>query len=133
SPGCSCPRHSSILLRWISTCAIQGSVGFGFPSSPAPGSLNILVRARGGEDMADMSEEQRRQRAAKRALNAALAAEAEDRRQEDKRQRWEAEGVYLTWEEFEADVPCRGCGQPWVDGLGDWPALIHLTAEKRVA
>ena len=33
--------------------------------------------------------------------------------------------------EFEAGVPCRGCGEPWLDGLGGWPPLLKMTPEQR--
>ncbi|HXC85152.1 MAG TPA: hypothetical protein VNV62_25175, partial [Trebonia sp.] len=37
----------------------------------------------------------------------------------------------LTRAEFEAGVPCRGCGEPWLDGLGGWPPLLDMTPEQR--
>jgi hypothetical protein len=37
----------------------------------------------------------------------------------------------LSWAELEADEPCRGCGQPLRDGLGDWPSLLNLTPDQR--
>jgi hypothetical protein len=49
----------------------------------------------------------------------------------DQRRRWEEEGTYLTRAEFEAGVPCRGCGEPWLDGLGSWPPLLKMTPEQR--
>lgn len=55
-------------------------------------------------------------RALKRARARAEQAEREVRRTRDRRRRWEEEGTYLTRAEFEAGVPCRGCGEPWVDG-----------------
>ena len=32
---------------------------------------------------------------------------------------------------MEAGEPCRGCGQPLLDGMGDWPPLLRLTPEQR--
>jgi hypothetical protein len=28
-------------------------------------------------------------------------------------------------------VPCRGCGEPWLDGLGGWPPLLDMSPEQR--
>ncbi|MFJ2844892.1 hypothetical protein ACIPD2_25100 [Streptomyces griseofuscus] len=81
--------------------------------------------------MAKLTEEQREQRAAARARQKALAAEEEDRRDNERRERWAQEGMRLTWEEFEAGEPCRGCGKPMYDRLGDWPPLLKLTEEER--
>ena len=47
-------------------------------------------------------ERARRQRAAKRALREALDAEAEDRRDRERRELWEREGMRLTWAEYVA-------------------------------
>lgn len=74
--------------------------------------------------MARMTDEQREQRAMLRARRAAEAAEEEDRRTEERRQQWLREGTYMTWDEIEAGEPCRGCGQPLLDGMGDWPPLL---------
>lgn len=70
-------------------------------------------------------------RALKRARARAEQAERDARRTRDQRRRWEEEGTYLTRAEFEAGVPCRGCGEPWVDGLGSWPPLLKMTPEQR--
>lgn len=37
----------------------------------------------------------------------------------------------LTWEEVMAGEPCRGCGEPMYDLLGDWPALMELSEDER--
>jgi hypothetical protein len=81
--------------------------------------------------MARMTDEQREQKALLRARRAAEAAEEEDRRTEERRQQWQREGTYMTWAEMEAGEPCRGCGQPLLDGTGDWPLLFQLTPEQR--
>lgn len=82
--------------------------------------------------MAKLTEEERQQRAATRGQQAALAAEQEDRRNSERRDRWVREGKRrLTWEEFEAEEPCRGCGKPWRDGLGDWSPLAKMGEEER--
>lgn len=69
-----------------------------------------------------------------RALKRARAEQAERdaRRTRDQQQRWQEEGTRLTRAEFETGVPCRGCGEPWLDGLGDWPPLLNMTPEQRV-
>ena len=81
--------------------------------------------------MAQMTSEEREQRALLRARRAAVVAEEEDRRLEERRQHWQREGAYLSWAELEAGEPCRGCGQPLLDGLGGWPPLNQLTPEQR--
>jgi hypothetical protein len=70
-------------------------------------------------------------RALKRARARAEQAEQDARRMRDQRRRWHEEGTPLTRAEFEAGVPCRGCGEPWLDGLGHWPALLDMTPEQR--
>jgi hypothetical protein len=81
--------------------------------------------------MAKLTEEQRQARAAKRAMREALAAEARDRRLRERDERWKREGVQLTWQEFEDGLPCRGCGDPMYDGLGDWWPLLKLSEAER--
>ncbi|MEV6207413.1 hypothetical protein [Kitasatospora sp. NPDC051914] len=81
--------------------------------------------------MSKLTEEQRQQRAAARAHREALAAEEDHRRREERSERWSREGVYLSWEEFRRGEPCRGCGDPMSDGLGDWPALLRMTEQER--
>lgn len=82
--------------------------------------------------MAKLTEEQKRQRAAKRALRSALEAEAGDRRRRERDERWKREGTCLSWAEYVAGEPCRGFGEPMHDGLGDWYPLMKLSeSEKR--
>ncbi|WP_316739064.1 hypothetical protein [Streptomyces sp. MK7] len=82
--------------------------------------------------MAKLTEEQRRQRAAKRAQRAALDAEAEDQRRRERDGLWKREGTRLTWAEYVAGEPCRGCGSPMRDDLGSWPPLMKMSeSEKR--
>ncbi|GAA2293767.1 hypothetical protein SVIO_072560 [Streptomyces violaceusniger] len=82
--------------------------------------------------MAKLTEEQKRQRAAKRALRSALDAEADDRRRREQDERWKREGTRLSWADYVAGKPCRGCGEPMQDGLGDWYPLMKLSeSEKR--
>ena len=81
--------------------------------------------------MAQMTSEQREHRALLRARRAAEAAEAEDRRLGERRRQWQCDGAYLSRAELEAGEPCRGCGQPLLDGLGDWYPLNQLTPEQR--
>lgn len=80
--------------------------------------------------MARMTDEQREQRTLLRARRAAEAAEEEDRRTEERRQQWQREGTYMSWAEIEAGEPCRGCGQPLLDGMGGWPPLLKLTPDR---
>ena len=81
--------------------------------------------------MAQMTSEQRMHSSLQRARRAAEAAEAEDRRLQERRQLWQRDGAYLSRAELEAGAPCRECGQPLLDGLGDWPPLSQLTAGQR--
>lgn len=81
--------------------------------------------------MVKVTAEQREQKALLRAHRAAQAAEEEDRRLEERQQQWQREGAYLSRAELKAGEPCRGCGQPLLDGLGDWPALNQLTPAER--
>ena len=69
-------------------------------------------------------------RALKRARARAEQAERDARRIRDQRRRWEAEGARLTRAEFKAGVLCRGCREPWLDGLGGWPPLLQITLEQ---
>ncbi|MCP9207183.1 hypothetical protein [Streptomyces cucumeris] len=78
-----------------------------------------------------MTEEQRQQRARARARSAALEAEEDDRRREEKNEEWKREGTYLSREEFEAGHPCRGCGEPILDGRGNQPPLLRMTPEEQ--
>jgi len=81
--------------------------------------------------MAKLSEEDKARRATNRRRHAALLAEEEDARQTRKRREWVANGTYLSREELEARVPCLGCGQPVIDGLGGWPLLMKLDDEQK--
>ncbi|WP_269857920.1 hypothetical protein [Streptomyces sp. RPT161] len=81
--------------------------------------------------MAKLTEAQRQQRAAARARREALEAEERDRRDTERREMWQREGMYLSWEEYQAGEPCRGCGEPMRDDLGDWPPLLRLTEEEK--
>lgn len=81
--------------------------------------------------MAQLTEEQKAQRAAARRHRAAIAAEGDAHRQERKRREWDANGTKLTRDEIEAGVHCRGCARPIIDGLGDWPPLMKLTEREK--
>lgn len=82
--------------------------------------------------MAELTEEQKAQRARTRKRNQALAAEAEHRRTEARHREWKEMGLRLTRAELEAGVPCRGCGLPIIDDLEPFPALMHLTDAQRL-
>lgn len=61
-----------------------------------------------------------------------LEAEADDRRRRERDEQWEREGIRLSWAEYVAGEPCRGCGLPMTNELGSWPPLMKLSeAEKR--
>jgi hypothetical protein len=77
------------------------------------------------------TSEQREHRALLRARRAAEAAEEDDRRLEERRQQWQRDGAYMSRAELEAGEPCRGCGRPLLDGLGDWYPLNQLTPGQR--
>lgn len=82
--------------------------------------------------MAKLSEEEKERRAVNRRRKAALAAEADAIRHDDKRREWAENGTRLTRAELEAGVACRGCGLAIIDGLGDRPALMKMTDEERL-
>ena len=79
--------------------------------------------------MAQLTEEQKAQRAAARRRTA--LAEGDALRRERKRREGDANGTQLTRDEIEAGVACRGCGQPSIDALGDWPPLMKLTEDEK--
>lgn len=81
--------------------------------------------------MARLTEEQKVRQAAARRRSAARAAEEDALGQERKRQEWNTNGTRLTRAELEAGVHCRGCGQPIIDGLSDWPPRMKLTDEEK--
>ncbi|MFF7812929.1 hypothetical protein ACFZCF_13610 [Streptomyces sp. NPDC007945] len=81
--------------------------------------------------MAKLTEEERQRRAAARARKKALEAEEQDRRDTARRELWAREGTRLTWAEFEAGEPCRGCGKPMYDRLGSWYPLMALSETER--
>ena len=81
--------------------------------------------------MAKLTEEQRQQRAAKRALRAALDAEADEQRDCERSELWKREATLLSWEEYRAGEPCRGCGEPMSDGLGNWWQTMKLSEPER--
>ncbi|WP_416442563.1 hypothetical protein AB3K78_09115 [Leucobacter sp. HNU] len=79
-----------------------------------------------------LTEQQKAERAAKRNMKNALAAEEHAHRQEAHRQEWQEKRMYLTREQAAARELCRGCGLPIMDGLGDWPPLMQLSDEERL-
>ena len=81
--------------------------------------------------MAKLSEEEKARRATDRRRHSAVLAEGEAARQTRKRREWLANGTYLSREELEARVPCRGCGKSIIDGLGEWPPLMKLNDEQK--
>ena len=81
--------------------------------------------------MAKLTEEQRQQRALARARKKALEAEEKDRLDRKRREMWRREGMYLSWEEYKAGEPCRGCGEPMMDGRGYWPGTMYLSEQER--
>lgn len=81
--------------------------------------------------MAKLTDEQKAARAAKRQMANALKEEERAHRNEAKRREWEEKGMYLSREQAAAGEPCRGCGLPVIDNLGDWPGTMYLTPEQR--
>ncbi|MCE7009977.1 hypothetical protein LWC34_45300 [Kibdelosporangium philippinense] len=81
--------------------------------------------------MAKLTEEEKARRALNRRRKAALEAEEDAIRWEEKQREWDANGTRLTWAELVARVPCRGCGLPVIDGRGGWPALLAMDDEQR--
>lgn len=79
-----------------------------------------------------LTEEQKAARAEKRRLTSAREEEARVHRAEAKRREWRENDMYLTREQAAAGEPCRGCGLPIVDDLGDWPGTMYLTPEEGV-
>lgn len=82
--------------------------------------------------MAKLTDEQKAERAAKRQLTNALKDEARAHRHEAKRREWREEGMYLTRAQAAEGEPCRGCGLPAIDNLGNWPGTMYLTPEQKV-
>lgn len=57
----------------------------------------------------------------------ALKEEAKAHRDEAKRRE---KGMYLTREQAAAEEPCRGCGLPVLDNLGNWPCTMYLPPRR---
>jgi len=79
-----------------------------------------------------LTEDQKRERAEKRRLSAALKEEEQAHRREANRREWHEKGMFLTRDQAAAGEPCRGCGLPVIDGLGSWLPLMHLSEKERV-
>lgn len=78
-----------------------------------------------------LTEQQKQARAEKRRMTNALKEEARAHRDEARRIEWREKGMYLTREQAAAGEPCRGCGLPVIDNLGDWGGTMYLTPEQR--
>ncbi|MBF6277325.1 MULTISPECIES: hypothetical protein [Nocardia] len=72
--------------------------------------------------MAKLTEEQRHQRAQAKIRAEAQDAEGRAGRRAARERLWEKARTRLSRAEFEAGVPCRGCGEPLL-GSGDEPAV----------
>jgi hypothetical protein len=79
-----------------------------------------------------LTEQQKQARAEKRRMTNALKEEARANRDEARRIEWREKRMYLTPEETAAGEPCRGCGLPVIDNLGDWGGTMYLTPEQRI-
>lgn len=79
-----------------------------------------------------LTEAQKTARTAKRRMTSALKEEVRAHRSETRRQEWRDQGMHLTRDEALAGEPCRGCGLPVIDNLGDWGGTMYLTLEERV-
>ncbi|MBK4347672.1 hypothetical protein [Lacisediminihabitans changchengi] len=78
-----------------------------------------------------LTEQQKQARAEKRRMMNALKEEARAHRDEARRIEWREKGMHLTREQAAAGEPCRGCGLPVIDNLGDWGGTMYLTPEQR--
>ncbi|WNV90357.1 hypothetical protein [Umezawaea sp. Da 62-37] len=81
--------------------------------------------------MAKLSEEEKARRALKRRRKAALEAEEDAVRRDNKQREWDVNGTRLTWDEYVAGASCRGCGLAISDGRGSWPVLLKMDAGQR--
>jgi hypothetical protein len=81
--------------------------------------------------VAKLTEEEKARRALNRRRKAALEAEKDALRCEEKQREWQENGTRLTWDEYVAGVPCRGCGQPINDRRGGWPLPINMDDKQR--
>lgn len=79
-----------------------------------------------------LTEEQKVARTEKHRMINALREEARAHRDEAKQREWREKAMYMTRDQAAAGEPCRGCGLPVIDNLGDWPGTMHLTDEQRV-
>lgn len=77
------------------------------------------------------TSEQKADRARKRQLAVALKEESRAKRLEAQSREWTTTGMYLSREEAANGEPCRGCGLPVIDNLGDWPATMYLSPVER--
>ncbi|THV43069.1 hypothetical protein [Glycomyces buryatensis] len=80
--------------------------------------------------MGKLTEEEKASRALARRRKEALYFEDLRRQDQQKRRGWEENGTFLSWEEYEAGKPCRGCGLPLKDGLGELPFPAYRTEEQ---
>lgn len=81
--------------------------------------------------MAKPTAEQKRARALARARREALEWEERDRRSREQAELWKREGTYLTYEEYQAGEPCRGCGEPLLDRAG--PGRTNMVDAESIA
>lgn len=77
-----------------------------------------------------LSDEETARRAQERCRREAIEAERDAIRFETRRREWAENGTYLTAEEVEAGVACRGCGFPVNDGLGAGVPPVRMTPEQ---
>lgn len=65
----------------------------------------------------------------------AIVLETEERalRREKKHREWNALRMHLSYDDAATGVPCRACGQPVIDHLGDWPVTLERTTEEQIA
>ncbi|MEV7874189.1 hypothetical protein [Microbacterium sp. NPDC089188] len=82
--------------------------------------------------MPKLTKGQKAARAAKRHMTNALKEEVRAHRDEAKRREWRKKGMCLTREQAAAGERCRGCGLPFIDNLGSWPATMYLTPEQKI-
>lgn len=78
-------------------------------------------------------QERRFQRERTRARDKALRAEEDHLRNQAQSERFKRENMYLTWEEYQAGEPCRGCGKPLMDQQDTELPPNKLTEQQREA
>lgn len=94
------------------------------------GAFQVTTATTG--DPLPLTSDQKADRARERQLATALKEETRAKRLEARSREWATKDMYLSREEAANGEPCRGCGLPVVDNLGDWPATMYLSRDERI-